>query len=245
MTMLDRNRPSPLSRRQFISAAAATGVAAAAGHFPAPAIAQGRAPYTLPPLPYAENALEPVISSRTMSFHYGRHHRGYVDTINRMVQGDPLGDLPLEELIKTTNANPNRAGHFNNAAQVWNHTFYWNSLKANGGGQPTGSLKAKIDEDLGGYDKFKADFAAISNGQFGSGWGWLVADDKGKLALVRTANADTPMARGQTCLLTIDVWEHAYYLDYQNRRADYTAAVIDKLLNWDFANEQLDKAKKG
>ncbi len=234
-----------LTRRRLLIGAGAVGVVAAAGAFPAPAIAQGRAPYALPPLPYAENALDPVISSRTIEFHYGRHHRGYVDAINRLVQGDPLGDLSLEELIKTTNANPNRAGHFNNAAQVWNHTFYWNSLKPNGGGQPTGALKAKIDEDLGGYDKFKADFATISNGQFGSGWGWLVVDDKGKLALVRTPNAETPMARGQACLLTIDVWEHAYYLDYQNRRADYTAAVIDKLLNWDFANEQFEKVKKG
>jgi superoxide dismutase, Fe-Mn family len=245
MKTIYRISAARMSRRRFVCAAAATTVAAASSSFPAPAIAQNRAPYALPPLPYAENALAPVISAHTMSFHYGRHHRGYVETINRMVQGDPLGDLSLEELIKTTNANPNRAAQFNNAAQVWNHTFYWNSMKPNGGGQPNGALKAKIDEDLGGYDKFKADFAAISNGQFGSGWGWLVADDKGKLSLTRTANADTPMVRGQACLLTIDVWEHAYYLDYQNRRADYTAAVIDKLLNWDFANEQYEKAKKG
>jgi Fe-Mn family superoxide dismutase len=246
MTILAPNAIAPMTRRHFIgTTTAVAGVAAMASAFPAPAIAQNRAPHALPKLPYAENALDPVISSRTIGFHYGRHHRGYVDNINRMVQGDALGELSLEELVKATRADPKLAGHFNNAAQVWNHTFYWNSMKPNGGGQPTGALRAKIDEDLGGYDKFKADFAAVANGQFGSGWGWLVVDDKGKLALVRTANADTPMARGQACLLTIDVWEHAYYLDYQNRRGDYTAAVIDKLLNWDFANEQLAKAKKG
>jgi Fe-Mn family superoxide dismutase len=193
-------------------------------------------------LPYDEAALAPVISGNTVSFHYGKHHRGYVDTVNRLVQNDPLSQLPLEELIKTTSVNPNRTAIYNAAAQIWNHDFYWNCLKPGGGGAPTGAIKDKIDSDLGGFDKFKTDFAAISNGQFGSGWGWLVVEG-GKLSLTRTPNADTPMVRGATCLLTIDVWEHAYYLDYQNRRADYTAAVIDKLLNWEFANEQLSKAK--
>lgn len=240
-----KTRSADLTRRQLVIAATATVAAAATSSFPAPAIAQNRAPYALPPLPYSDSALAPVISAQTIGIHYGRHHKAYVDNINRMVQGDSLGDLTLEELIRTSAVNPNRAGHFNNAAQVWNHTFYWSCLKPSGGGEPTGALKAKIDEDLGGYEKFKTDFAATTNGQFGSGWGWLVADDKGKLSLTRTSNADTPMVRGQTCLLTIDVWEHAYYLDYQNRRADYTAAVIDKLLNWDFANEQYAKAKKG
>lgn len=200
------------------------------------------APYSLPPLPYADTALAPVISANTLGFHYGKHHKAYVDNINKLVQGDPLGDLPLEALIKKVAGDASKAGHFNNAAQVWNHTFYWNSLKPNGGGQPTGALKAKIDSDLGGYDKFKADLTAAATGQFGSGWAWLVVD-KGKLAITRTPNADTPIVHNQTPLLTIDVWEHAYYLDYQNRRPDYTTAVIDKLLNWDFANEQLAKAK--
>jgi Fe-Mn family superoxide dismutase len=200
------------------------------------------APYSLPPLPYADTALAPVISANTLGFHYGKHHKAYVDNINKLVQGDPLGDLPLEALIKKVAGDASKAGHFNNAAQVWNHTFYWNSLKPNGGGKPTGALKDKIDSDLGGYDKFKADLTAAATGQFGSGWAWLVVD-KGKLAITRTPNADTPIVHGQTPLLTIDVWEHAYYLDYQNRRPDYTTAVIDKLLNWDFANEQLAKAK--
>jgi Fe-Mn family superoxide dismutase len=235
---------SPFARRQLLRSAAAAGVVAAASAFPAPAIAQRRAPYALPPLPYSDNALAPVISSTTVGFHYGRHHKFYVDNLNRLVENDALGDLSLDDLIKSVATNPNRAGHFNSAGQIWNHNFYWSCLKPGGGGPPTGALKAKIDEDLGGYDKFKADFAAITNGQFGSGWGWLIAE-KGKLALTRTANADTPMVRGASCLLTIDVWEHAYYLDYQNRRADYTAALIDKLINWDFANEQFAKAPKG
>jgi superoxide dismutase, Fe-Mn family len=205
-------------------------------------IMSNSAPYSLPPLPYADTALAPVISANTLSFHYGKHHKAYVDNINKLVQGDPLGDLPLEALIKKVAGDVSKAGHFNNAAQVWNHTFYWNSLKPNGGGKPTGALKAKIDSDLGGYDKFKADLTAAATGQFGSGWAWLVVD-KGKLAITRTPNADTPIVHNQTPLLTIDVWEHAYYLDYQNRRPDYTTAVIDKLLNWDFANEQLAKAK--
>ena len=234
----------PITRRQFVTTAAAASLAASAIPISAPAIAQARAPYALPPLPYSDNALAPVISSNTIGFHYGRHHKGYVDLLNRMVENDPIRDQPLEEVIKASAVNPNRATMFNSAAQVWNHNFYWNSLKPGGGGAPGGAIKAQIDQDLGGFDKFKADFAATANGQFGSGWGWLVID-KGKLALQRTANADTPMVRGIHCILVIDVWEHAYYLDYQNRRADYTAAVIDKLLNWDFANEQLAKAPKG
>jgi Fe-Mn family superoxide dismutase len=200
------------------------------------------ASFELMTLPYADSALAPVISANIIGFHYGKHHRGYVDTVNKLVQGTPLDELPLEELIKKTAGDAKQAPLFNAAAQIWNHDFYWKSLKPNGGGAPSGAVKAKIESDLGGYDKFKVDFAAIANGQFGSGWGWLVLD-KGKLALQKTSNADTPMVRGVTCLLTVDVWEHAYYLDYQNRRADYTASVIDKLLNWDFANEQLAKAK--
>ncbi|MGQ0662288.1 MAG: superoxide dismutase [Pseudomonadota bacterium] len=241
MTKIE-GKTARLSRREFVTATTAT-IVTAASTFPAPAIAQARAPYALPPLPYSDTALAPVISAQTMGFHYGRHHKGYVDNINRMVQGDPVGDLSLEELIKASAVNPNRVAHFNNAAMVWNHSLYWNSLKPGGGGPATGALKDKIDQDLGGYDKFKADFAAAANGQFGSGWAWLIAD-KGKLAITRTGNADTPLVRGAACLLVIDVWEHAYYLDYQNRRADYTAAVIDKLLNWDFANEQFAKAPK-
>ncbi len=194
------------------------------------------APFSLPPLPYADNALEPLISANTLSFHYGKHHKTYVDNLNKLVEGKDLAALSLEDIIKKSAGNPDMAGVFNNAAQIWNHTFYWNSLKPNGGGKPTGALAAAIDKDLGGYDKFKADFAAAAVTQFGSGWAWLVSD-AGTLKIVKTGNAEVPLTKGQTPLLTIDVWEHAYYLDYQNLRAKYVETLIDKLLNWDFANK--------
>lgn len=194
------------------------------------------APFSLPPLPYADNALEPLISANTLSFHYGKHHKTYVDNLNKLVEGKDLAAMSLEDIIKKSAGNPDMAGVFNNAAQIWNHTFYWNSLKPNGGGKPTGALAAAIDKDLGGYDKFKADFAAAAVTQFGSGWAWLVSD-AGTLKIVKTGNAEVPLTKGQTPLLTIDVWEHAYYLDYQNLRAKYVETLIDKLLNWDFANK--------
>jgi Fe-Mn family superoxide dismutase len=174
-----------------------------------------------------------------MSFHYGKHHAGYVATLNKLLEGSDLASLPLEELIKTTAPNPTRVGIFNNAAQIWNHTFYWSSLQPKGGGAPSGALADKINASFGGFDKFKTELANAATGQFGSGWAWLVAEGD-KLAVRRTANADTPVyVQGVKPLLTIDVWEHAYYLDYQNRRADYVNAVIDKLLNWDFAAKNL------
>ena len=194
------------------------------------------APFSLPPLPYADNALEPLISANTLSFHYGKHHKTYVDNLNKLVEGKDLATMSLEDIIKKSAGNPDMAGVFNNAAQIWNHTFYWNSLKPNGGGKPTGAIAAAIDKDLGGYDKFKADFAAAAVTQFGSGWAWLVSD-AGTLKIVKTGNAEVPLTKGQTPLLTIDVWEHAYYLDYQNLRAKYVETLIDKLLNWDFANK--------
>ena len=196
------------------------------------------APFSLPPLPYSDRALEPLISAHTLSFHYGKHHKAYVDNLNKLVEGKDLAKLSLEAIIKQSAGNAELAGVFNNAAQVWNHTFYWNSLKPNGGGKPTGAIAAAIERDLGGYDKFKADFANAAVTQFGSGWAWLVAD-AGVLKIVKTGNAETPLTRGQKPLLTIDVWEHAYYLDYQNLRAKYVEALIDKLLNWDFANANL------
>ena len=196
------------------------------------------APFSLPPLPYADRALEPLVSAHTLSFHYGKHHKAYVDNLNKLVEGKDLAKLSLEAIIKQSAGNAELAGVFNNAAQVWNHTFYWNSLKPNGGGKPTGAIAAAIERDLGGYDKFKADFANAAVTQFGSGWAWLVAD-AGVLKIVKTGNAETPLTRGQKPLLTIDVWEHAYYLDYQNLRAKYVEALIDKLLNWDFANANL------
>ena len=194
------------------------------------------APFSLPPLPYADNALEPLISANTLSFHYGKHHKTYVDNLNKLVEGKDLAAMSLEDIIKKSAGNPDMAGVFNNAAQIWNHTFYWNSLKPNGGGKPTGAIAAAIDKDLGGYDKIKADFAAAAVTQFGSGWAWLVSD-AGTLKIVKTGNAEVPLTKGQTPLLTIDVWEHAYYLDYQNLRAKYVETLIDKLLNWDFANK--------
>lgn len=194
-------------------------------------------PFKLPPLPYAENALEPVISARTIGFHYGKHHQGYVNNLNKLVTGTPLADQPLEAVVKAT-ANPDQTAIFNNAAQVWNHTFYWNSLKPKGGGKPTGALAEMIDKSFGGFEQFKAEFAKAATGQFGSGWAWLVKDGD-KLAVVKTGNADNPLVHGQKPLLTVDVWEHAYYLDYQNRRADYVTAVLDGLINWDFAAQNL------
>lgn len=194
--------------------------------------------FTLPPLPYADNALDPVITANTLSFHYGKHHKTYVDNLNNLVKGTDYETATLEKVIADTAGKPDKAGMFNNAAQVWNHTFYWNSLKGRGGGKPTGRLAAMIDSDLGGYDNFRKDFAANAVSQFGSGWGWLVVEG-GKLKIVKTGNADLPLTKGQTPLLTVDVWEHAYYLDYQNRRADYVNAVIDRLLNWDFAAANL------
>ena len=194
------------------------------------------APFSLPPLPYADNALEPLISANTLSFHYGKHHKTYVDNLNKLVDGKDLAQMSLEDIIRKSAGNPDMAGVFNNAAQIWNHTFYWNSLKPNGGGKPTGAIAAAIDKDLGGYDKFKADFTNAAVTQFGSGWAWLVSD-AGTLKIVKTGNAEVPFTKGQKPLLTIDVWEHAYYLDYQNLRAKYAETLIDKLLNWDFANQ--------
>jgi Fe-Mn family superoxide dismutase len=195
----------------------------------------------LPPLPYAQDALAPVISAETLSFHYGKHHKAYVDNLNKLVAGTDLADTPLEKVIAAAAGKPDKAGIFNNAAQIWNHTFFWNSLKPGGGGAPTGAVAKGIDAGFGSYDNFKKEFANAAMTQFGSGWAWLVAD-KGTLKVVKTPNAETPLTAGLTPLLTVDVWEHAYYLDYQNRRADFVAAVIDKLLSWEFANANLARA---
>lgn len=195
-------------------------------------------PFTLPPLPYAENALEPVISARTMSFHYGKHHKAYVDALNKLTDGTEFADLPLVEVVRKTAEKPERAAIFNNAGQAWNHAFFWESLVPNGGDRPSGRIADMIERDLGGAEKFKTDFVAAAMAQFGSGWAWLVAEN-GRLAIKRTQNAQTPIAGTAAPLLTVDVWEHAYYLDYQNRRADFVAAVLDKLINWDRVNERL------
>jgi Fe-Mn family superoxide dismutase len=192
----------------------------------------------LPPLPWAENALEPVVSAKTIGFHYGKHHKTYVDTLNKMIAGTEFADMTLETLIRATVGKTDKAGIFNNAAQVWNHTFYWNSLRPKGGGEPPPMLKRNIEAAFGSVDACKKELSAAAVAQFGSGWAWLVAD-AGKLKIVKTADAETPITHGLKPLLTVDVWEHAYYLDYQNKRADYVNAVLDKLINWDFAEQNL------
>jgi len=194
--------------------------------------------HVLPPLPYADNALEPVISARTIGFHYGKHHKGYVDNLNNLSAGTEFVGLPLEKIITETADKADKLGIFNNASQIWNHTFYWQSLKPKGGGQPSAVLSQKIEESFGGLDAFKKELAAAATTQFGSGWAWLVLKGD-KLKVVKTGNADSPLTKDMKPLLTIDIWEHAYYLDYQNRRADYVNAVLDKLINWDFAADNL------
>jgi len=194
--------------------------------------------FELPPLPYAEDALAPVISARTLQYHYGKHHKGYVDTLNKLVVGTPFAAMTLEQIMKATAGRADHAPVYNNAAQSWNHTFYWHSLKPGGGGKPPAALAQKIDAAFGDYDKFKAALVNAALTQFGSGWAWLVADG-GVLSITKTPNAEVPFTKGATPLLTIDVWEHAYYLDYQNKRVDYANAVVDKLLNWEFAAKNL------
>lgn len=194
--------------------------------------------FELPALPYEPNALEPHMSANTLGFHHGKHHAAYVNNLNGLVKDTPLAGKSLEEIIKETSGDAARQGIFNNAAQIWNHTFFWNSMKAKGGGKPSGALLAKIDSDLGGFEKFCEDFKTAATTQFGSGWAWLVLDN-GKLKVVKTANADTPLAHGQKALLTVDVWEHAYYLDFQNRRPDFVSTFLANLANWDFAAKNL------
>ncbi len=193
---------------------------------------------TLPELPYAKDSLAPVISANTLEFHHGKHHKAYVDNLGKLIAGTDLADRDLETIIAKVAGDSAKAGIFNNAAQVWNHTFYWNCLKGGGGGAPTGPVAAEITATWGSYQKFAEELKNAGVTQFGSGWAWLVRDG-GQLKITKTANADTPLAHGQKPLLTIDVWEHAYYLDYQNRRPDYLAAVIEKLINWDFVNANL------
>jgi Fe-Mn family superoxide dismutase len=198
--------------------------------------------YELPPLPYDYTALEPYISKRTLEFHHDKHHAAYVNNFNAAAKGTELDSQPIEAVIKAVAKDPAKAAVFNNAAQAWNHTFYWHSLKAGGGGRPAGELAKKIDADFGSFDKFAEAFKTAAATQFGSGWAWLVLEPSGKLAVTKTPNADTPLAHGQTALLTIDVWEHAYYLDYQNKRPDYIATFLDKLANWEFAASNLKNA---
>jgi superoxide dismutase, Fe-Mn family len=197
-------------------------------------------PLSLPPLPYEQSALQPVISANTLSFHYGKHHKTYVDTLNKLITGSEFADMPLEKIIRATASQAEHAAIFNNAAQTWNHTFYWHSLKPKGGGEPPATLKRLMDSSFGSVDACKKELASAAVGQFGSGWAWLVLDGE-KLKVVKTGNANTPLTQAVKPLLTIDVWEHAYYLDYQNRRADHVNAVLDSLVNWEFATENLGR----
>jgi Fe-Mn family superoxide dismutase len=195
----------------------------------------------LPPLPYSLDALAPHISAQTLSFHHGKHHQAYVTNGNKLLEGTDLAAKSLEDIMKATAGKADRAGIFNNVAQVWNHTFYWNSMKPKGGGKPTGAIAQKITTDFGTWEKFVELFSQAGATQFGSGWAWLCLEG-GKLAVAKTPNAECPLTRGATPLLTMDVWEHAYYLDYQNRRPDYIKTFLEHLVNWDFANQNLAKA---
>ena len=192
--------------------------------------------FELPPLPFAKDALAPHMSAETLEYHHGKHHAGYVSKLNAAIAGTPNEGKSLEEIIRSS-----EGGLFNNAAQTWNHTFFWNSIKPGGGGAPTGDLADALARDFGSVDAFKDAFAKAAAGRFGSGWAWLVLRD-GKLQVVDTANADTPIRTGATPLLTIDVWEHAYYIDYRNARPSFIQAFLDHLVNWDFAAKNLAAA---
>ena len=196
---------------------------------------------SLPELPYAIDALEPHISKETLEFHYGKHHQTYVTNGNKLIADTEYEQMSMEDIIKKTADNPQTAGIFNNAAQVWNHSFYWQSMKPNGGGLPTGKLLEQINNDFGSYEAFKTEFANAGATQFGSGWAWLVSEH-GTLKIVKTANAGTPIIKDQTPLLTMDVWEHAYYIDYRNARPKYISTFLENLVNWDFASKCLETA---
>lgn len=187
--------------------------------------------HTLPQLPYALDALAPHISKETLEYHYGKHHQTYVTNLNNLVKDGEFANATLEEIIKKSSG-----GIFNNAAQVWNHSFYWNCLSPQGGGEPTGALKTAIDAKFGSFEEFKKQFTATCVGTFGSGWGWLVKTPSGELELISTSNAATPLTSSNTALLTCDVWEHAYYIDYRNSRPNYMAAFWN-LVNWDFVSK--------
>lgn len=253
---MSTHSPDPsVSRRSFLAAGSAaaltgsvlascassssSGSGAAANTLVIPANAnRGVSTFILPPLPWKSDELEPVISANTLSFHYAKHHKAYVDSLNKLVaEKSAYQGMSLVDIVKASAKNPADSGVFNNAAQAWNHTFYWNSLKPEAGA-PNGALLDRLKADFGGVDECKQQLADAAKGQFGSGWAWLVTDGS-KLSVVKTSNADNPITDGKKPLLVIDVWEHAYYLDHQNKRGDYVSGVMDKLLNWDFAADNL------
>lgn len=192
----------------------------------------------LPDLPYAKSALEPHISARTIEFHYGKHHRGYVNKVNQLVKGSSLAGKPLDQIVRQSAENSDHSAIFNNAAQAFNHNFYWNSMRPDGGGPPEGEIMDRIQASFGSYKSFHTAFMNTATTQFGSGWTWLVKRDD-KLEIIATDNADTPIAKGISPVMVIDIWEHAYYLDYQNRRQDYVGAFLKHLVNWEFAEKNL------
>lgn len=198
--------------------------------------------FELPDLPYPPDALEPHMSAETFSYHHDKHHQKYVDTLNGLIFGTNLEGKSLEEIIAASKGDTDKAKLFNQAAQVWNHTFFWHSMSPTGGGKPDGPIADAIYRDFGSYDEFALAFKDVAAGQFGSGWAWLVADENGKLSVMNTHDADLPMAHGKRAILTLDVWEHAYYLDYQNKRPDYIASYLDHLVNWKFANANFGQA---
>jgi Fe-Mn family superoxide dismutase len=193
--------------------------------------------FDLPPLPYAADALEPHVSRRTLEFHHGKHHKAYVEKTNSLTVGTPYEAMKLEDIMRGASAVGDQA-LFNNAAQAWNHDFFWHCMKPGGGGMPAGEINERLGKDFGGYEQFRQAFLDAAVGRFGSGWAWLVQRN-GKLAVISTGNAGCPLVEGDACLLTCDVWEHAYYLDYQNRRSDFVSAFLDHLVNWEHASAQL------
>lgn len=198
--------------------------------------------FTLPKLPYAQDALAPHISGETMKLHHGKHHKSYVDKLNELLVGDPLADLPLEDVIQRTHGNQEKQTIFNNAAQIWNHDFFWTSMLPDGGGAPTGPVRQLIDDKFGDAKAFGKAFSEAAVAHFGSGWIWLVLDGEA-LKIVTTHDADLPLVHGWTALATCDLWEHAYYLDYQNRRPEFVQTFLDQLIDWDFVNENMAKVK--
>jgi Fe-Mn family superoxide dismutase len=221
-----------------MSVAASSSSAPLLGH---PQADQTSYPFSLPDLPYKANALEPYLTAEMFSFHHGKHHNSYVVNLNQLVKEKGLEGKSLEQLIHETAGDPTKLAIFNNAAQIWNHTFYWHSMTPGGGGKPIGALAQKIDQDFGNLDGFKDAFKQAAVTQFGSGWAWLVLD-KHVLKIVKTGNAELPLTQGLVPLLTVDVWEHAYYIDYQNRRPDYVTSFLEHLVNWQFASQNFAKA---
>ncbi len=232
--------PALLNRRDFLLVSTGAAVSLASGALAGKASAATGPAHVLPALPYAESALEPWISAKTIGFHYGKHHKGYIENLNRLIQNTGFAGLSLEKTITGTAGKADKAAIFNNAAQSWNHEFYWHCLKPGGGGEPSAPLKQRLAASFGSMDGCRRELSAAAVSQFGSGWAWLVLSGE-KLKAINTPNAATPLEQGMMPLLVIDVWEHAYYLDYQNRRQEYVTAVLDRLINWDFAEQNLSR----